>query len=144
MELLWWFSAIVVMAVGLIGTVLPVVPGTTIILAAAVVHRVLVGPEEGMSWWGLAVLVAFTLISYALDFASSYFGAKYFGATKWGVVGAVIGGIVGLFTGFVTLLILPIVGADRRRVDRRQSSWWTRAKQAGEHCWAISPAWSAN
>ncbi len=130
MELVWWFSAIVVMAVGLIGTVLPVVPGTTIILAAAVVHRVLVGPEQGMSWWGLAVLVAFTLVSYALDFASSYFGAKYFGATKWGVVGAVIGGIVGLFTGFVTLLILPIVGAvageliaGKQLVDAGKAGW---------------------
>ena len=111
MELLWWFAAIVVMAIGLIGTVLPVVPGTTIILAAAVLHRVMVGPEKGMSWWALAGLVALTLVSYALDFASSYFGAKYFGATKWGVVGAVIGGIVGVFTGFVTLLVLPIVGA---------------------------------
>ena len=111
MNLIWWFAAVVLIAVGLVGTVLPVIPGTTIILAAAVVHRVMVGPEKGMSWWALAVLVALTLVSYALEFASSYFGAKYFGATRWGVAGAVIGGILGLFTGFVTLLVLPIVGA---------------------------------
>ncbi|MFL6529161.1 MAG: DUF456 domain-containing protein [Chthoniobacterales bacterium] len=107
----WWFAAVVVMAIGLIGTVLPVIPGTTIILAAAVVHRLVVGPEKGMAWWGIGLLVVLTLISYALDFASSYFGAKYFGATKWGVAGAVIGGILGIFTGFVTLLFLPIAGA---------------------------------
>ena len=111
MDVVWWLVAVVLMAVGLVGTVLPVLPGTTIILAAAVAHRVMVGPEKGMSWWAVAVLVALTLISYALEFASSYFGTKYFGATKWGVLGAVIGGIVGLFTGFVTLLVLPIVGA---------------------------------
>ena len=112
MELLWWFAAIVVMAIGLIGTVLPVVPGTTIILAAAVAasrdgrtgeRNELVG-ARGIWWRSL-------LVSYTLEFASSYFGAKYFGATKWGVLGAVIGGIIGLFTGFVTLLVLPIVGA---------------------------------
>ena len=34
MELFWWFFTIVLFAVGLIGTVLPVFPGTTIILAA--------------------------------------------------------------------------------------------------------------
>jgi uncharacterized protein YqgC (DUF456 family) len=111
MDVVWWLVAVVLMAIGLIGTVLPVLPGTTIILAAAIAHRIMVGPEKGMSWWAVAVLVALTLISYALEFASSYFGTKYFGATKWGVLGAIIGGIVGLFTGFVTLLILPIVGA---------------------------------
>ena len=110
-DLLWWLGVIVVMAIGLIGTVVPVLPGTTIILAAAVVHRVMLGPEKGMPWWGIAGLVVLRLISYAIDFASSYFGAKYFGASRWGVVGAVIGGIVGIFTGFVTLLVLPIAGA---------------------------------
>src|SRR3954452_24934390 len=102
-DLLWWLAAVVVMAIGLIGTVLPVIPGTTIILAAAVVHRLMLGAEKGMPWWGIALLVLLTLLSYALDFASSYFGAKYFGASRWGVAGAVIGGILGIFTRFITL-----------------------------------------
>jgi uncharacterized protein YqgC (DUF456 family) len=131
-DLLWWFTAVVVMAIGLIGTVLPVVPGTTIILVAAVVHRFAVGAEKGMSWWALALLVVLTLASYALDFASSYIGAKYFGATRWGVAGAVIGGIVGIFTGFVTLLVLPIAGAivgeliaGKRLVSAGKAGWGT-------------------
>lgn len=111
MDFIWWFAAIVVMAVGLIGTVLPVVPGTTIILAAAVGHRLMVGSERGMSWWALSLLVVLTLISYALGFASGYMGAKYFGASRWGVFGAVLGVIVGIFTGFVTLLVAPLIGA---------------------------------
>ena len=110
-DLLWWLAVIVAMAVGLIGTVLPVIPGTTIILAAAVVHRMMLGPEKGMAWWGIGGLVVLTAISYGFDFLSSYFGAKYFGASRWGVAGAVIGGIIGIFTGFVTLLFLPIAGA---------------------------------
>lgn len=132
MNLIWWFAAIIVMAIGLIGTVLPVVPGTTIILAAAVLHRVMVGAEKGMSWWGIAGLVALALISYGLELASGYFGAKYFGATRWGVLGAVIGGIIGIFTGFVTLLILPIVGAivgeliaGKRLINAGKAGWGT-------------------
>ena len=132
MQTLWWFAAIVAMAIGLIGTVLPVIPGTTIILAAAVVHRCGVGAENGMSWWGIAGLVLLTLLSYALDFASSYFGAKYFGATRWGVAGAVIGGIIGIFTGFVTLLVLPIAGAilgeliaGKRMISAGKAGWGT-------------------
>ncbi len=111
MDSLWWFAAIVLMAVGLLGTILPIVPGAVIILGTAIGHRFMVGPEKGMGWLGLAVLVALTLLSYGLEFLSGYFGAKYFGATKWGVIGAIIGGIVGIFTGFVTLLVAPIIGA---------------------------------
>lgn len=132
MDVLWWFAAIVIMAIGLIGTVLPIVPGTTIILGAAILHRVMVGPEKGIGWFPLGGLVLLALISYALDFASGYFGAKYFGASRWGVIGAVIGGIAGLFTGFVTLLVLPIVGAiageliaGKRLIKAGKAGWGT-------------------
>lgn len=131
-DVLWWFAAIVVMALGLVGTVLPVVPGTTIILAAAVVHRLVVGAEKGLSWWALALLVLLTAASYAVDFAATYAGAKYFGATPWGVLGAMIGGIVGIFTGFVTLLVLPIAGAivgeliaGQRLINAGKAGWGT-------------------
>ena len=111
MDTLWWLIALGIMAVGLIGTILPVVPGTTIILGAAILHRIVVGAEKGMGWWGFGALALLTLASYGLEFLSGYFGAKRFGATRWGVIGAVLGGIAGLFTGFITLLVLPIVGA---------------------------------
>ncbi len=111
MELLWWLITIVLMAVGLIGTVLPIVPGTTIIFAAAVIHRVMLGPMKSIGWWTLGGLLLLTLASYALDFASGYFGARRFGATRWGMAGAVIGGIIGLFFAFPGLLIGPVVGA---------------------------------
>jgi uncharacterized protein len=111
MENIWWFAAVIVMAIGLIGSVLPVIPGSTLILIAAVLHRFIVGPEFGMSWWGIAVLVLLALASYGVELLTTWMGAKYFGATKYGVIGAIIGGIAGIFTGFVTLLVLPIVGA---------------------------------
>ena len=50
MEFFWWLFAIVLFAVGLIGTVLPIIPGTTIILAAAVLHRIMLGPEKSIGW----------------------------------------------------------------------------------------------
>ena len=132
MDNIWWLAAIVLMALGLLGTILPVLPGTTIILAAAVGHRLIVGAEKGMSWWGIAVLVALTALSYAIEFGASYFGAKYFGETRWGVIGAVIGGILGIFTGFVTLLVLPIIGAiagemfaGKKMIDAGKAGWGT-------------------
>ena len=111
MDLFWWLFAIVFFAVGLIGTVVPILPGTTIILAGAVIHRMMLGPERSMGWPTIGVLVLLTLATYALDFLGSYFGAKYFGATKWGTFGAIIGALIGLFFGIIGLFVGPVIGA---------------------------------
>ena len=111
MELFWWFFTIVLLAVGLIGSVLPAIPGATIILAAAVIHRIMLGPEKSLGWRALTVLVLLTLATYAIDVLSGYFGAKYFGATKWGTFGAIIGAIGGLFFGIIGLFVGPAIGA---------------------------------
>ena len=111
MELFWWLFAIVLFAIGLIGTVLPIFPGAVIIFAGAVIHRMMVGAEKSVGWKTIAILGALTLASYALDFLGSYFGAKYFGATKWGTIGAIVGALVGLFFGIIGLFVGPVLGA---------------------------------
>jgi uncharacterized protein YqgC (DUF456 family) len=111
MELLWWSIAILLMAAGLLGTILPIFPGTTIILVAAVLHRIMLGPTKSIGWSAITVLVLLTLISYALDFAGSYWGARRFGASKWGMFGATIGAIVGIFFGIIGLFVGPVIGA---------------------------------
>ncbi len=111
MELFWWGAALVLMAVGLIGTVLPIFPGTTIILAAAVLHRIMMGPDKSLGWASIAVLVLLVLLSYAIEFAGSWFGARRFGATRWGTLGALAGAIVGIFFGLPGLLLGPVAGA---------------------------------
>ena len=130
MELFWWFFTIVLFAVGLIGTVLPVIPGTTIILAAAVIQRMMLGAEKSIGWRSIAILLLLTLATYALDFLSGYFGAKYFGATKWGMFGAVIGALVGIVFGIIGLFIGPVIGAitgefiaGKRLIDAGRAGW---------------------
>ncbi|PYJ78136.1 MAG: DUF456 domain-containing protein [Verrucomicrobia bacterium] len=130
MELFWWFFTVVLFAVGLIGTVLPVFPGTTIILAGAGLHRVMLGPEKSIGWRSIAVLLLLTIATYALDFLSGYFGAKYFGATKWGMWGAIVGALIGIFFGIIGLFIGPVIGAilgefiaGKRMVDAGRAGW---------------------
>ena len=130
MELFWWFFTVVLFAVGLIGTVLPVFPGTAIILAGAVLHRVMLGPEKSIGWRSIAILVLLTIATYALDFLSSYFGARYFGATKWGMWGAIVGALIGIFFGIIGLFIGPVIGAilgefiaGKRMVDAGRAGW---------------------
>jgi uncharacterized protein YqgC (DUF456 family) len=130
MELFWWFLTIVLFAVGLIGTITPVLPGTTIILAAAIVHRIMLGPGKSIGWRTVIVLVLLTLATYALDVLAGYLGAKYFGATKWGTFGAILGALVGLFFGLIGLFIGPVVGAmvgeviaGKRMIDAGRAGW---------------------
>ena len=111
MELLWWSIAILLMAAGLIGTILPVFPGTTIILFAAVLHRIMLGPAKSIGWTAIAMLVLLTLLSYALDFAGGYWGARRFGASRWGMLGASVGAIIGIFFGIIGLFVGPVIGA---------------------------------
>jgi uncharacterized protein YqgC (DUF456 family) len=130
MELFWWSVAVVLFAVGLIGTVLPVFPGTIIILAGALLHRMMLGPEKSIGWGTILALVLLTLVTYALDFLSGYFGAKYFGATKWGMFGALVGAVVGIFFGIVGLFVGPVIGAvagefiaGKRMIDAGRAGW---------------------
>src|SRR6187401_2615380 len=111
MELFWWLLTVILFAVGLIGTVLPVFPGTIIILAGAFLHRLMLGPEKSIGWKTIAILTLLTLATYALDFLSGYFGARFFGATKWGMFGAMLGALLGIFFGIVGLFIGPVIGA---------------------------------
>jgi len=130
MELFWWVVTIVLFAVGLIGTIAPVLPGTTIILAAAVIHRIMLGPEKSVGWRTIIVLVLLTLATYAIDILGGYFGAKYFGATKWGTFGALVGALVGLFFGILGLFVGPVIGAiagefiaGKRMIDAGRAGW---------------------
>jgi len=130
MELFWWFIMIVLFAVGLIGTIAPVLPGTTIILAAAVIHRIMLGPEKSIGWVTIIILVLLTLVSYVFDFVGSYFGSKYFGATKWGAFGAILGALIGLLFGVIGLFAGPVIGAvagefiaGKRMIDAGRAGW---------------------
>jgi uncharacterized protein YqgC (DUF456 family) len=130
MELFWWSVAVILFAVGMIGTVLPVFPGTIIILAAALLHRMMLGPERSIGWRTIVVLVLLTLVSYALDFLSGYFGAKYFGATRWGMLGALLGALIGIVFGIVGLFVGPVIGAvagefiaGKRMIDAGRAGW---------------------
>ena len=101
---------LVVMLIGLVGSVVPVLPGTPVVLIAAIGHRLYFG-EASISNSFLALLVLLTGLSLLLDFLASMLGAKKFGATWRGMVGAVIGGVIGLFFSLPGIILGPFLGA---------------------------------
>ena len=103
--------ALLVMLVGLIGNVLPGIPGTPLVLVAAVAHRLYFGEAGSVNNLVLFVLVMLTVLALILDFAASVLGAKKFGATWRGAIGAVIGGLIGLFFSLPGIILGPFIGA---------------------------------
>lgn len=101
---------LLVMLLGLIGSILPALPGTPLVFLAAIGHRLYFG-EASASNLVLGVLGGLMVISLIFDFMASALGAKKFGATWRGAVGAVIGGLVGLFFAIPGIILGPFLGA---------------------------------
>lgn len=104
--------AALAMCIGVLGCVLPGIPGAPLVFFAALAHRLYFGPDGGASVWVLAVMFLIMLFSIAVDYLASMYGAKKLGASRPGIIGAVVGGIIGFltFNPFV-LLIGPFAGA---------------------------------
>ena len=109
-EIIGLSLALLVMLAGLIGSLLPVLPGTPLVLVAAIAHRLYFG-QAGVSNLVLGILVALTLVSVLFDFLAGMLGAKRFGATWRGMTGALVGGIIGLFFSLPGIILGPFLGA---------------------------------
>src|SRR4051794_17367966 len=102
--------ALAIMALGLIGSVLPGIPSTPLVLLTAIGHRLYFGPAS-ISNLFLVCLVLLTIFSLVLDYLATLFGARKLGATWRGLVGALLGGIIGLFFAPIGILLGPFLGA---------------------------------
>lgn len=106
-----WTIIIALIVVGFLGTFLPILPGTTLIFAGCLIHYFAMGMEaSGLAWQGLVFITILYILSLVLDWFSGAIGAKWFGSSKWGIIGAIVGGIIGLFFSLPGLIIGPIVG----------------------------------
>jgi len=100
----------VLMIAGVVGSFLPFVPGTPLILLGALIYAVATDfqPVDG---WRLLLLLGLTVVGYTLDYWSGALGTRKLGGSRWAVFGAVVGGLVGLFFAPLGILIGPILGA---------------------------------
>lgn len=119
MDALWWSLTIFLLLVGLIGTVVPLLPGVALIFAGAVLNALTI---QAVGWPTLVVLGALALLAFAVDLGSGAVGAKYFGATRWGAIGGVAGALVGLVFGLPGLLLGPLLGAIAGEVLARRGA----------------------
>ena len=110
MDILLWIIAITLVIVGLVGTVLPALPGAMLIVAGLVVAA-WADRFTKVGVWTLVVIGVIGAASYLVDFAAAALGAKKFGASPRAMVGAGLGTLLGLFLGLPGIIIGPFLGA---------------------------------
>jgi hypothetical protein len=109
-EIIGLSITLLVMLVGFAGSVVPILPGPPLVLVAALGHRLWFG-EHSASGLVLVCLTLLTIGALLLDYFASVYGAKRFGATWRGLLGAFVGGLVGLFFNIPGIIIGPFLGA---------------------------------
>jgi uncharacterized protein len=110
MTVLLWVVALLMIVTGLLGLVLPALPGPLLLFAGLLVAAwaeqfAYVGPGTLI---GLGVMAALAIL---LDLVASAFGARRYGASPRAILGAMLGAVVGLFFGLPGLLLGPFLGA---------------------------------
>ena len=136
---------IALMLVGLIGSVVPGLPGVTLIFLSALLYAILTDFQTV----GIAVIVVLFVLAalaFLADFFATSYGARRFGASNWGTVGGAVGGIVGAVAGLAFAGIGSLFGLiagsiagvfigeylrrQRHGDQEQQSTDWRRASRA--------------
>jgi uncharacterized protein len=110
LTILWYVIAGVLIAVGLLGTVLPILPGVPIMFGGMWLVA-WAGHYERVGIASLILLGVLAAVSIALDFIAGALGAKRVGASSRAQWGAFFGAVAGIFFGIPGLILGPFVGA---------------------------------
>ena len=110
MELALYVLAAALIVGGLLGSILPVLPGIPMVFGGIWLVAAVDGYRHLGVWW-LVGIGALGVAGIAIDFVASTLGAKRVGASRRALWGAAAGTVVGMFFGIPGLLIGPFAGA---------------------------------
>jgi uncharacterized protein len=110
LDVLLWVVAIAMIVVGVVGTVLPALPGVALILGGIVLAAWIDGFTR-ISGWAVLVVAVLSAIAFTVDYAAALLGARRAGASDLAVAGAAIGAVVGIFAGLLGVVVFPFFGA---------------------------------
>ena len=117
---LYYLIAAAMILIGLIGTVLPAVPGLPLVFGGMLVAA-WTGDFQQVGIPMLVVLGILTLLSLGIDLWATALGAKRVGASRKAVIGAVLGTVGGLAFGPLGLVLGPFAGALAGELLHRRS-----------------------
>jgi len=110
MDIALYALAFALIVGGLIGTVLPTLPGIPMIFGGIWLAAALDDYQHlGVTW--VVILGVLAAVGVAVDFVAATLGARRVGASSLAIWGASIGTFVGMFLGIPGLILGPFVGA---------------------------------
>jgi Protein of unknown function (DUF456) len=83
---LLWLVAIALMAIGLIGTVLPALPGVVLVLAGVIVGA-WIDDFDKVPVWIVVLIGVLAVVAWVTDYVATLMGAKKAGASKLALLG---------------------------------------------------------
>jgi uncharacterized protein YqgC (DUF456 family) len=102
-------SGIILMILGIIGCLVPVLPGPPFsFIGLILLHLSRFGQFESST---LIILGAITVVVTILDYVVPVWGTRKFGGTKYGARGATVGLVIGLFLGPAGIILGSFIGA---------------------------------
>lgn len=107
---LYYLLAGVLILIGIVGTVLPALPGLPLVFAGMLLAA-WAGNFEQVGVAVVVILALLTALSVAVDFFATLLGAKRVGASRLALIGSIVGTVVGLLFGVIGLFAGPFVGA---------------------------------
>jgi uncharacterized protein YqgC (DUF456 family) len=111
MDMTWvWLISTLLILTGLIGLVAPLLPGT-ILIFAGVAFAAWAEDFSRISGLTVGFLAFLTALAWILEYVAGLLGAKAAGASRAALVGAAVGTVLGVVSGFWGLLFFPLVGA---------------------------------
>lgn len=99
------------MVVGLLGVVLPVLPDVPLAWLGLFIYA-LATDFEKLSIVTIVIFFVLMVLTLILDFAAPFLGAKKYQVSKFGLIGAFLGTVSGIFAlGFWGIILGPLAGA---------------------------------
>ena len=93
MEWLLYALAAALILLGVVGTVMPGIPGIPLVFAGMVLAAA-VESFRLVSLWTLGVLALLTALSIVIEYLAAALGVRRVGASAWAMAGAVLGGLI--------------------------------------------------
>ncbi len=109
MDIFLLIIAFLFMLIGIIGCIVPGLPGTPIAYVGMWIAQAT--ERVDFTWQTLLIWGIVTIVVSVLDYVIPAWGTKRYGGTRWGVWGSTIGVFVGLFFGAAGVILGPLVGA---------------------------------
>lgn len=132
MQTVWYTVAAALIIIGLLGTILPVLPGLPVMFAGMWLAAWVDGYVH-ITVPTLVVLAVLVLLSIGVDLLASLVGAQRAGASRKGLFGAGVGSVVGLFFGLPGLVAGPLLGAAAGEMAHGRE--WKDASRIGLGTW---------